>query len=394
MLQKTSSRVRELTDRGPMTRGVKQGCSMSALLFLAFVNFVAQLVARRLKERDIHGLGWQVPSSVANQQEFKDAFPSLIAVLVHLFYADDCKLVAGTRHHLQLMLDVTADTLSEWALIVSHKKTEVLKCAWADDSDQSPIRLYGRPVSMVDSLLILGSLFSSDASCLPDIIRRRDKAKACFYALLHVWRDKNISLTLKRHIFTCSALEVLLYGAECWTVRCKELDVLEGFIGDCSRVMLRGSRWEAVTHETYRIRAGLDRAEFWVRNRRLQWLGHVLRMSYNRWARIAYEGWPAQSPKCLAGRGYTWHKHIAADCAALKIRVPSLLARAQNRSGWRRLSKTPLALPPIAERMCKCCGNVFRKAGLMRRHMADSRRCRELVAQYAVDMANKGCAVQ
>ena len=73
-------------------------------------------------------------------------------------------------------------------------------------------------------------------------------------------------------------MSVLLYGAETWVVTQQDTQKLKSFQIRCLRDILGVSRWNMLQNTVVLERTGELPAEDQLRQRRLQWLGHLWRM--------------------------------------------------------------------------------------------------------------------
>ncbi len=126
---------------------------------------------------------------------------------------------------------------------------------------------------------------------------------------------------------------VMLYGAETWALTNKLMEVLRG----CDRRMMRylaGVRWQdRVISEEVARRCGIREIEVILRQRRLQWFGHVRRAGQDSVVRtVEVEGRrPVDRPR------KTWRKCIEQDLNKLGLREEM----AQDRREWRRVINCP-----------------------------------------------------
>jgi hypothetical protein len=166
--------------------------------------------------------------------------------------------------------------------------------------------------------------------------------------LKSIFKNKNISLTLKVRTFQAYAASVFLYNSELWTLT----RTLENKIDAFQRRQLRyalGIFWPRVIsneqlYETTKV-------EPWskvIRRRRINWLGHLLRLQPETPARKSLEE-ALRPTKLKKGRpSTTWLQVIKQDLARANITLDyqksgtnhrDSTEMASNRSGWREMMR-------------------------------------------------------
>ena len=73
-----------------------------------------------------------------------------------------------------------------------------------------------------DSFKYLGSIKSSDGTCLKDVKTRIAMAKQKMLQLNNIWKDRGVPNSLKIIILKCLVWPVVMYGCEAWTLRKEE----------------------------------------------------------------------------------------------------------------------------------------------------------------------------
>ena len=95
-----------------------------------------------------------------------------------------------------------------------------------------------------------------------------------------MWRRKvfwsrNISITTKMRAFQTLVVSVLLYRAETWPVTQQDIQKLKTFQMRCLSDVLGVARWNMLRNTVILERTGELPVEDQLRQRRLQWLGHI-----------------------------------------------------------------------------------------------------------------------
>ena len=142
----------------------------------------------------------------------------------------------------------------------------------------------GKPLKNVWSFVYLGAKFSADGDPTTDVKARIAKALKTAGKMRHVWDSKCIPMTLKLRIYIVGVCSQLAYGSEAWKLDENTIRMLNGIN---SRLLHR------ITGKTYKEEASEGTRTFdlvrWIRARRAQWLGHILRMDPSRMAQQAVQ---------------------------------------------------------------------------------------------------------
>ena len=118
---------------------------------------------------------------------------------------------------------------------------------------------------------------------------RIGKVTSAFGRLVNIWKSKNISLAVKIRLYESLVISTLLYGAESWPLSVTQTKKLEAAHHKFQRRLLgshRGTRSEMKISK----KTGSRKLEDIITERRLRWLGHVLRMDNSRTVRPATTG--------------------------------------------------------------------------------------------------------
>ena len=102
-------------------------------------------------------------------------------------------------------------------------------------------------------------------------------ARQRFGKLRHIWSNKELHLNLHLRLYKSCVCRVLTYGSEAWQLHDKARRTLNG---------TNSQMLSIITGKTPHQEASAKWRTFdlvaWIRARRLQWLGHILRMGSER----------------------------------------------------------------------------------------------------------------
>ena len=112
---------------------------------------------------------------------------------------------------------------------------------------------------------------------MTDIKTRIAMARQRFGKLRHIWSNKELHLNLRLRLYKSCVCSVQTYGSEAWQLHEEARRTLNG----ANSQML-----SIITDKTPHQEASAKWRTFdlvaWIRARRLQWLGHILRMGPER----------------------------------------------------------------------------------------------------------------
>ena len=206
----------------------------------------------------------------------------------NLEFADDAGLIATSHASAQVALELFYTVSSAFGLSVNFAWTKFFVAGvGASADDKATLIVADQPVQCVSSFVYLGYAILPDA-CIAGKVDRRPVNAANAFGLLHcLFRDPNLSLQVKKMQYAGCVTSLLPYGSDCWPLlKCHEAR-LAAFRHQCMRTVLGVSRLrQQLEHlnicELRRIRGDADLACDVIRRRRLEWPGHVARMSDDR----------------------------------------------------------------------------------------------------------------
>ena len=120
-----------------------------------------------------------------------------------------------------------------------------------------------------------------------------DIAQAAFASLSHLWTDHRLSRNLKLRLYLC-VCSTLTHSCEAWNLTKTVSRILNGFNSRCLHI---------ITGEEYRVTAVSPAYNLLlsVRQRRLRYLGHLLRLPHDSFVRrtliLSHGGWRQPLPR-------------------------------------------------------------------------------------------------
>ena len=138
----------------------------------------------------------------------------------------------------------------------------------------------------------LGSLFEAGGAHMPDVKARIAMASQRFGKLRHIWTDNELHFNLRMRLYKACVCSILTYGSEAWRLTKKVSAALNGANARMVSVITDRTVHQEASPKTHTF--DLVR---WIRARRLQWVGHILRLGRDRKIKQAmYEMFTAPQP--------------------------------------------------------------------------------------------------
>ncbi|KAL6484915.1 hypothetical protein MHYP_G00069600 [Metynnis hypsauchen] len=329
----------EASDPFEISNGVKQGCVLAPVLFNLFFTCVLNHAIRDIEDGVY--LRYRLDGSLFDLRRLNAKTKTIERLILEALFADDCALMAHTELAIQRIVDKFAEASRLFGLTISLGKTEVLFQPSPLSTGRRPsIFIEGTELKTVKQFKYLGSIISDDGALNKEISVRICKASQALGRLRScVLKQHNIQKSTKLKVYKTVMLTSLLYGCETWTLYRKHVKLLESFHIRSLRSIL-GIRWQdRVTNLKVLDRAESTSIEVLILKAQLRWMGHVIRMEPYRIPRQLLYG-ELSTGKRKQGRPQKRFK----DCVIANITyagiAPKLLEeRAQNRDGWRVLTK-------------------------------------------------------
>ena len=235
---------------------VRQGCILSPHLFNIYTEQV-------MREADIEDMGLRIGGRN----------------ITNLRYADDTGLIASNVTTSKRMLYRVDAAGEAKGLGLNAPKTKYMHIKGKDSQpdEHNTIKVKGTQLEKVDHFKYLGSIKSSDGTCLQDIKTRIAMAKQKMLQLNNIWKDRGIPIELKMSLLKCLVWPVIMYGCEAWTLK-KEEDRLNAAEMWFYRRLLRIKWQDKRTNESILEELSTNRVLLQeINKRKLRYLGHAVR---------------------------------------------------------------------------------------------------------------------
>ena len=136
----------------------------------------------------------------------------------------------------------------------------------------------GETVETVSDFIFLGSKFTADGDCSPEIKRRLLLGRKVMTNLYSILKSRDITLPTKVCLVKAMVFPVVMYGCQSWTVKKAECRRIDAFELWCWRILLRVP-WTA-RRSNQSILKGISTGcslEGLMLKLKLQYFGHLMR---------------------------------------------------------------------------------------------------------------------
>jgi hypothetical protein len=288
----------------PLNTGVKQGCSLSPLLFTIFIDFVLRQALPVMREHGvklqytddlIYSIYQGVPTGEGLEGKEDRIYTRIITALL---YADDIAIVSRSQEGLTIMLSHLNDQLRKHGISLCMEKSNYMNIATLPNHPQifPPIILPGGSIEYTQEILYLGTVIAADGTATANIKRRIRLGWHAYYLHSHFLRRRKMSMVVRDTVFQVSVVAVLLYGSENWVLSKSDLKSLNEAHTRMITAMLRISYADrkGMPYAERRARfCNTPSVEDLLRRRQLRYAGHLFRM---------HERQPRLPSMTLAGR--------------------------------------------------------------------------------------------
>jgi hypothetical protein len=299
LYQQTLCRVRVYNQQSQpfeIKTGVRQGAISSPMLFNWCIDWVMKTALN-----DTDGI------LIGNGNRVAD-----------LAFADDIALLGASPNDLQDLLHRITVAAARIGLSINAGKTKAMCC---NTNVVPQFRIGADLLENVDSFTYLGSTIAANGDGTCEVQNRIAKAQAAMSMLKSLWNNRRVSNSLKKRVYLASVRPVLLYGCDTWPLRSDHEKKLDAFEHKAWRWILHVSYRDRVRNTTIRDQIGIhDTATTIVKQRRLIWLGHVLRMSPNRLSKqTLLSPVPIDWKRPFRAVRKTWRRKVFEDLNVLSV---------------------------------------------------------------------------
>uniref|UniRef100_A0A7E4VR27 Reverse transcriptase domain-containing protein n=1 Tax=Panagrellus redivivus TaxID=6233 RepID=A0A7E4VR27_PANRE len=244
------------------SRGVRQGDSLSPLLFLLTLQSA-------LDEVDWEKGGIQIGDEK----------------LSWLGYADDIVLIASSVAELQSLLEDVSTKCEEVGLKMNATKTKWI----STDENPPPLIHNDQEIERVNEFVYLGRLisyrqpYSKKTAMHMELSRRISAGWMAFRKVKKLLTSKTVSMTLKRKYFDQCILPAILYACETWTLTKNDAERIAVAQRRMERAMLGVKLSDKKSNEWIRLQTGTKDVVNCAKSRKEVFASKLKHHSGDRW---------------------------------------------------------------------------------------------------------------
>ena len=294
-----------------ISKGVRQGCILSPHLFNLYTEQI-------MREADLRGLG----ISIGGRN------------VVELRYADDTCLIGINITQMRKVIGKVNRSGKKAGLELNEKKTKVMHIKGKNSQAEefTIIEVNGVVLEKVEHFKYLGSIKSSDGTCLKDVKTRIAMAKQKMVQLNNLWKDRSVPNSLKITILKCLVWPVVMYGCEAWTLRREEEKKLEAAEMYFYRQLLRVTWKDKRTNESILEELSTERILLQeIKRRKLRYLGHANRNTRTDLMTSIFQG----RVEARRNRGRPATSYMDNITSSTGLRIDEVVHRSTDRDDWR-----------------------------------------------------------
>lgn len=298
------------------TEGVRQGGSLSPLLFITYMDKIIRETQRRTKPLHI-------------------GYKNLeIVDITECAFADDIALITGSEGDLEENLRIWNEVLIKNGMKINRAKTKVMVAA--NERKEVNIILDNERIEQVSSFQYLGVTLEETGKHEIEIGNRIKKANNVYWALRRGFiNKKEITKETKMKVYKTIYRPVLTYGCETWTMTGQEKDKIGAVEMKYLRRVKGVTRRDRIRNEVIRGELETESVGEYIEQKQLAWWGHLQRMSNATQVKKIWES-KTQGKRKRGRPKQTWDSVVGREISKRGKTWTEARGIAQDRKEWKR----------------------------------------------------------
>ena len=185
-----------ITDFFEYSKGVRQGCPLSSILFNLYVNDIFDTI---------------------DEHTISDVYLNENNKINALMYADDLVLISRTKEGLQRQIDSLHNYCQKWKLSINIMKSKSMVFNRGNNLIKTVFNIGGSPIENVKTFKYLGFTISAKNCGFQHTVDDLSlKANRAIYAIKSKIKLSKLPMKLAIKIFKSQIIPILTYGSEVW----------------------------------------------------------------------------------------------------------------------------------------------------------------------------------
>lgn len=298
------------------TDGLRQGGSLSPILFITYVDEIIKQCTRKCKKATIGHINLQ-------RVEVSEGV-----------YADDVVIIARNEKDLEENLHIWNTTLHESGMKMNRNKTKVM--AIGEEPIDMEIKIEGTKLEQVNTFQYLGVTIDDNGTQETDINKRIEKTLRLYYAMNKKFiNKKEVSRKTKMNVFKTIYRPILTFGCESWILNQNQRSKLQAVEMKFLRKVRGVTKFDKMKNMDIRRDLEINSVSEFIETRQLAWWGHLQRMSNTRQTRRIWEA-RIQKKKRRGRPRQTWDSVVAGILEKKGTTWAEAVKLAKNRKKWKK----------------------------------------------------------
>ncbi|XP_022203759.2 uncharacterized protein LOC111060407 [Nilaparvata lugens] len=247
-----------------MRRGIKQGDSLSPLLFTMVMDEIHKICKRRTGRMTVGH--WNLRPIFAQA----------------LLFADDIVLIADSERKLKAAVIEWNEEIKRKGMELNINKSKVMVVN-GTEGERVIMEVEGRQMEQVKSYEYLGTIINEDGKLDEELRNRINKASRAYYGTKDcIFGKKEVGTMVKNRVYKSIIEPIVLYAVESWPMKTQHMSRVRAVAMKCHRRTAGRTLRDRVRSDRIREEIGMKDVKEVIDRKQLGYWGHVQRMDDER----------------------------------------------------------------------------------------------------------------